>query len=402
MKISKLSLLVVAAAALVGLALWSSKSNAPRKPEQVGRPILPGLDVNAIARIEINQADKTVALANDNDRWVVQSLFNYPADFSKIRGSLLTLRELKIGVVERGASLGTSPTLVDLQDKSGRSLASLRLGDIRHNTNNEYGYSTPDGRAVSGCGSDGDTVFLVKESLNTLVPDPKSWIETEITSLQSSEIDTIALSGPEGDFILDRSSGKLALTDLTDGEAFDSAKSYGTESALSYLRFNDLADPTLDDETTGISTGHTYTVTTKDGTIYTASIGNPAANNSDRYFRLAVSAVPVSTNAAIRAEVTKKALDLNAKVSPWLYLISSYTADNMSRTRDQFVKPAEAKAEADAEAESETEATAEPTTSETAAEETTTPTADSTPPTPHPATEPVAEEAAAATTPDTP
>jgi hypothetical protein len=112
----------------------------------------------------------------------------------------------------------------------------------------------------------------------------------------------------------------------------------GVESALDNLRFVDLADPALSDAQTGMATGHTFTVTTTDGTIYAARIGAAAPNRSDRYLRIAVSAQPVSTNAAEHASVTLQATELNRSVSPWLFLIPAWNADTMTRSRAHFIQ----------------------------------------------------------------
>jgi len=337
MKKAKLFGLVLAAVVLGLLASWTGRSRQPRKPEQLGKPVLPGLSINAIGRIEIAQQNKTVTLANTDDGWVVSSLYNYPADVAKIRESLLALRDLKVGAVQRGARIdSTNATLVDLQDERGKPLASIRLGDVRTKSNPQYGWDMPDGRSVAANAN--DTVFLVKESLSSLEPDAKTWVNTEMLNVQASDIATVALAGPDGAVILNRASGALTLTGLAEGESCDASKVSGVESALGNLRFADLADPALTDAQTGMATGHTFTVTTTDGTIYAARIGAAAPDRSDRYFRLAVSAQPVSTNAAERASVTQQAAERNRSVSPWLFLISSWNADNMTRSRATFIQ----------------------------------------------------------------
>jgi len=177
MKTSKLIALVAAAALLAVLALWSGKARTPRKPEQIGKPVLPGLQINDIRRIELSQQGKAVALASTDAGWVVASHYNYPADIGKIRENLLALRDLKIGDVQRGITLDAATvTLVDLQDERGKSLASLRLGDVRTKPNEQYGWDMPYGRSVAA--NTDDTAFLVKDTLNAFEPDAKTWIST--------------------------------------------------------------------------------------------------------------------------------------------------------------------------------------------------------------------------------
>ncbi len=340
MKKSNLLALVVIAGVLAGLAAWTSKSRKPQQPQRVGKAVIPGLQVNDVRRIELSKQGQTVSLADTGEGWVAASLYNYPADFSKIRENLLALRDLKVGDVQRGAKLDAADTtLVDLQDQTGRSLASLRLGAVRNKPNSQFGFDVPDGRSVAA--NTDDTVFLVKDSLSAFDPDVKAWINPEIVTVAVADIKAIDLAGPSGSFTLDRSSGTLTLPGLAADETFDSSKAYGVESALSYLRFADLVDPGLSDEQTGIATGHTFTVTTTAGEIYTARIGTTAPGRTDRYLRLAVTAQPVSTNDVERASVTQKAADLNANLSRWLYLVSSWSADNMTRDHASFIKPPE-------------------------------------------------------------
>lgn len=337
MKHAKLIGLVVAAVVLGLLASWTGRSRHLRKPEQLGKPVLPGLSINAIGRMEIAGPSKTVTLANTDDGWVVSSLYNYPADIAKIRENLIALRDLKIGAVQRGVRIdSTNATLVDLQDEHGKPLASIRLGGVRTKPNPQYGWDMPDGRSVAA--NDSDTVVLVKEPLSAFEPDAKTWVSTELLNVPASDVALITLAGPDGAATLDRASGALALAGLAEGESGDASKAAGAASALDNLRFVDLADPALSDSQTGMATGHTFTVTTTDGTIYAARIGAAAPDRSDRYLRLAVTAQPVSTNAAERAAVTQQATERNRSLSPWLFLISSWNADAMTRSRAHFIQ----------------------------------------------------------------
>ena len=71
-----------------------------------------------------------------NNKWVVASLFNYPANFERIVECLRSLSDLKSGQVVRGgtehlAEVGLAQgqvTQIRLKDSSGKILASLALG----------------------------------------------------------------------------------------------------------------------------------------------------------------------------------------------------------------------------------------------------------------------------------
>ena len=72
---------------------------------------------------------------------------------------------------------------------------------------------------------------------------------------------------------------------------------------------------------------------------HTAKIG--AASGSDRYFKVSAAFAPVGTNATENATLEKAVKDFNANAGKWTYLISSYSADSMSKSRKDLVKAKE-------------------------------------------------------------
>jgi len=340
----KLISLTAVAAVLVGLAYLSTTSKKVKTPSLVGKPVLTGFDLSDIAKIEAGLADgKKLVLESSDSGWVIKSLFGYPADIAKIRENLLKLKDLKIGHVAAGKKLA-APTLVDLQNASGKSLASLRLGEkhMRQPSGEMEqfgGGGFPDGRYVSAAGA--DTVFLVKESLEAFDGDPKNWTDTQIATIQSADITSIELTSKGQTAKLDKKEGVWTLQGLSEKEEFDTSKSYSVESALSYLNFSTVADPALTEDQLGITTGSVYSVTLKTGEHYTARIGNTADAGSDRYFKISGRFSPVGTNATENAELAKKIETFNANAGKWTYVIPSYTAENMTKTRADLVKPKE-------------------------------------------------------------
>lgn len=339
----KLVTLTAAAAVLVALAYFSSSSRKVKTPSQVGKAVLPKLDLSEIASIETGLPDSPkLVLASTDTGWVIRSLYDYPADIAKIRANLLALKDLKVGHVASGKKL-EAPVLVDLQNAAGKSLAALRLGEkhMRQPTGEMAqfgGGSYPSGRYVAAAGS--DTVMLVKETLDAFDGDPKSWTETQISAIQSSDVTAIELTGPDGTLKLDKQDGQWTLQGLGEKEEFDTSKSYSLESALSYLNFNTILDPALSEEALGMTTGAVYKVFLKNGDSYAAKIGN-AMDGSDKALRISAAFTPVGTNETENAEINKKVEEFNAKVSKWTYAISSYSADNMTKKRSDLVKAKE-------------------------------------------------------------
>ncbi len=342
---SKLTTLAAAAAVLGGLAYLTSQRNRVGSPSLVGKPVLDSLSLSDIKKIEIG-GSKKLLLASSDTGWVIPSLYGYPADIAKIRENLLKLTELKIGHVASGKKL-ENPALVDLQSDAGRSLATLRLGEktMRQPPAGDSmgqfggGGGYPDGRFVSAAGS--DTVFLVKDTLEAFDGDPKSWADTQIAAVPSTDVTAIHLTSGDATVRLDKKDGAWTLNGLGEKEEFDTSKSWSVEGALNYLNFSSVVDPALTEEQLGFATGSVFTVMLKTGEIYSARVGAAAEGGSDRYFKIRASFNPTGTNETENAEISKRVESFNAKSGKWTYTIPSYNADNMTKRRADLVKPKE-------------------------------------------------------------
>ena len=311
------SLITLAAVAVVlgGAAYFMQSGNKPAAAKLNGKTILPGLSVADVAKVELGK----LTLASSADGWKVESLYGYPADREKIAENLMKLAELKVGQVAHGRKLGTE-TKVALKDASGKAPAELTLGDKHSKQASGQaamygGGSYPDGRYVA---FDGETV-LVKDTLDAFDGDVKQWCNTRIASISSSDVKAVRFA--HGNEVVELEKGTNStwvLKGLTAKEELDTSKTYSLDSALSYLDFNAVADPKLTEAELGFKTGFVYTVVAKDGSntvTRVATVGNKAKDSSDRYFKL--------------------------DDGKWVFTISSYSAENMMKTRKDLVKAKE-------------------------------------------------------------
>lgn len=335
---------------LGGMAYITSSRNKVATPTLVGQPVIKNLSLSEVKQVEIS-GEKPITLTSGDNGWVISSLYNFPADITKIRENLLKLTDLKIGHVATGKSLD-SPTLVDLQGEGGRSITTVRLGEkhFRENAANpmaQFGSSSyPDGRYISA--GNNDDVYLVNDTMDPFDGDPRNWCDTKITSIQATDIKAIHMTSDDDTMQFDRTDGKLTMRGLGEKEEFDSSKSWTVEGALGHLNFNNIADPALTNEEIGINTGAVYTVMLNSGEVYTAKIGNQLPDTSDRYLRINASFNPVGTNEVENAATTAKVEEFNANTGKWIFTIPSYNADNMRKKRADLVKPKEEPAADDA------------------------------------------------------
>ena len=329
-------MLAAAAAVLGGAAYFCNSGRKIKSSNLNGKPVLPAFDVSEVAKVDVG--GKVVLSASDSG-WLIDSLYGYPADVTKIRENLLKLKDLTVGQTARGRKI-ESGTKVDLKDAKGAVLASVTLGEQhmskpRGQAAQFGGGGYPDGRYVKF----GDGVVLVKDALDAFDGDPKKWCESRICSVSSSDVKDVSYTKDGKTVKLSRKDSTWTLEGLGEKEELDTSKTYSLDSALSYLDFNGVADPKKPETEFGFATGSVYTVSLKNGQSYTAKVGG--ASGSDRYFKVSAAFSPVGTNATENATLEKAVKDFNAKTGKWTYMISSYSADSMSKSRSDLVKPKE-------------------------------------------------------------
>lgn len=365
-------IILAIAAILVGaLALRKSRDKDSFENTETGRKILAEVNINKIDRIEIEENGIITSISKTDTGWVIPSKFNYPADFRKVRNLLLKLETATFGQVlsvneTQKKSMKVTPSLATgLRLMIGEDIKTeLLLGETRKRkvtTTQLTAYGgVDDGRFLSADG--GNTIYLTFETLREVVVEPKNWLNEQILSVPESDITSIDISCPNADAVKLSlaDDGKLTLPDLADDEEFDTSKSYSVKGALSYLRFKDIADPTLSDEDLGFDDPGIYKAVSTNGQVYTIQIGASPANSNDRYIRISAAYNPPAidetkdtdeeTNdktaseneAASRQELlAEDTKDLNEKLVKWTFIVAEHTADGMQKTRDELVKKVE-------------------------------------------------------------
>jgi hypothetical protein len=386
MKGKNLLVLVILAAIMVGIAVLSSRKKESAPPEVVGTALLPKLEINDVEKIAVRSALGSVTLARMDDVWCLPSKFKYPAKFEKIKSVLMKLADVRIGQVmmdvdaaqkvalkmqmppsSTNAPATGSGTVVELFGKGGVNLGAILIGDNRmrkpEGAPQDYrGY--PDGRYVSNDG--GKSVCLVKEPLDDVTPDAKAWMDAELLNVPVSDISTITMVGTNGStakLSRGKDTNRTIVEGLSDTEEADAIKLSNVENALSYLKFDDVADPALSAGAMGLDKPAVFEATTQKGEIYTLKIGATVPGSESRYVKIeaammATNAVPAPQpeakndesgkpaepavdTAVERKETEKKVKELQDKVGKWTYVVASYKAGAMLTPRSELVKKKE-------------------------------------------------------------
>lgn len=378
MKAKQLAILILLAVLLAGLAVWSSRKEARRaNPAQVGAKLLPDLEakLNDVNTIVVRSASETATVSRVEGIWRVAGKFNYPADFAKVRELLTRLADLKVLQSMRAspalltdlqlgpataAEPGAEPASVELLNKDGKPLASLRAGKphLRSTTGGDEmgapgGY--PDGRFVT---TGTDRILVIGDPLSELSASDKNWLDAELVNVGAADLTHIEISGAtSGVARLDRpaASADWTLKDVPADKETDAAKLTRVSSALSFLRFDDIADPALKPEQTGLDKPVTFVGRTAKGEVYTVRLGKSPQGDTRRYAAFSVAFEPpaapapaaTDTNAVAAAkaqaeEQTRTAAtvkQLNDRMIPWVYLLSSYQAEALAMGHDDLIKP---------------------------------------------------------------
>jgi lipopolysaccharide export system protein LptC len=387
MKGKNLLVLVVLAVVLVGIAVLK-KNREDRLPDVMGKNLLPALQMNDLEKIVVNSQGATVTLAKSDETWVLPEKHNYPANFEKIKSLLLKLADIKIGQVVQiddkqkaelkmqppsastNAAPASSGTVVQFLGKGGAAQGSLLLGEARHRTQPgapmRYSGGYPDGQYVSNDG--GKSVYLIAQTLEDISTDVKAWLDVELLNVPAPDIKEIALVSTNGESLKlskGKDATKLEVEGLGAKEETDSGKLSTVESALNYLRLDDVADPALDAKQLGMEKPATYKATTSKGEIYTVKIGAVAPGSNNRYVKIEVALAETNAPAAPakeevkaedkdkaaaaaptekpvdRQEVEKNVKALNEKFGKWTYVVASYKTDAMLSGRKDIVKKKE-------------------------------------------------------------
>lgn len=313
----KLIGMLAALVVLVGIASLQKQRVRKNRPVHANAQatLLQGVDLNQIDRLEIAEDSNTVSLAKQAGKWVVRSLYDYPADFGKLADALRAAADVKLGRPVRAANVEESEFGLDAAmsiavKSGGQDAATLEVG-TRRAASDAAGWSNQ--RFVRK-GNAGD-VYLVDYDFRPFVADASDWIETELLHVRSSDIVSVKV----GDVELHSVGDTWTLADLDETtEELESSEANRLRMALQYLNCTAVADPAGSDAELGFTNAVVYTASTTNKT-YTVAVGGETEEG--RYLRLAG--------------------DVPEQLKNWTYVVGSYKANDFLITRDKLVKPRE-------------------------------------------------------------
>jgi hypothetical protein len=399
MKSKTFIILLVICAALAGASwflLQPGSSPGREKNDKTGERLLAGLPVNDILRIDIAGHGSGVVLEKGETVWVVKDKFGYPADFPKLSGFVLKLRDMKIdrtfpasedilnrlslrapGAASENRDADAGGTRVTLKGADGMPLSDIIIGKARESDAGRGGnFVMPAGES---------TVYVVDKDFNFLDTDAGRWIDKQLVDIPSEKIARVDRIDPDAKAPLysvrrPEKDKPAELLDVPEGKTVTPAKVNRLMDALAAFRVDDVIDPETPMEKTGLDAGPCFRYALFDGTVYTLCLGKTVDGNPDQtYLKTSVGFHPPpssgdevatpgkatpgetpptegdKTEAAPDTppektpEKTKEPADpalaaseQHQKISPWIFAVPQWKADQLITDKADFFETPEA------------------------------------------------------------
>ena len=329
------------------------------KASRMGEMLFDDFPLNDIIAVQISSYEKdnlqTFKLKKSESEWVVEDLFEFPADFKSITELVDKLKESKIGRHFEGSpdtlsrlalhdpSQPDTPEdekaiRIQLLGKDQKSLADVLVGKQRESsTGDDAHYLKPAKENI---------VYLVDQTFRFVGKQPQDWIKTNLLDIPPDDIETVTCidSGNQSAIYTVKRPERGAQPELQTPVDDKPIKSRTVEllfDALSSLSIQDVAGPLgeISEETTGFKTLPYLEFQLFDGTLYRVYPGKKAQAEQDGYYlKIEVSHVKPENSPE---EPAIAVYNLNRKLSQWVYIISDWEHQSMVTDPEAFFEKAD-------------------------------------------------------------
>ncbi len=363
MRVKLLIVVVVLALAAVAAVLWVNRS--PEPLILTGQALAPELqqNINQVTGLRLSKAGNqtVVDLKRTEQGWVIGNKGNYPANTGKIRETLLLLANARL--VEEKTTLPEYYDRLGVQDIEAANATGAQVvidmpsGPVDWIIGKTAG--SGGGTYVRRPGS--SQSFLINSTL-TFPGDVKDWLERVVLDIPASRIQAVTIHQPGGETLtVEKQARGQANFSVPGIPPKRSLKSDTVANALG----NGLAGLWLEDVAPAgtLQPAEDKVITADYRTFDGLKITAKAFETNGRHYvrfdvgldeaqarRFAEPAAgaqvtpapigkPAETNpAAVRDEANR----LKVRLSPWVFAISAYKYDALSRQMEDLLKPAQA------------------------------------------------------------
>lgn len=351
----KLTILAVVAVFMVLWAIVQSRV-ANRRTIQTDEIayLIQGLDPTDIGAIILGTGKDAVTLKRQSKSFVVVGKDNYPAKTSEVNSLISKCLEIKFTDLVTEDSKNHED--LEVTEDKARTVVKFMTADPNSNIlagvvvgkTEELGQGTyvrllsSDSKVSNRVLSAPDVPWISDGAMN--------YIEQELISAKSDEIESVTVGSPKGEFILkkDGDSGDPILVDMPAGKKLKASDARSVLTALTSLRFDDVkkkpADMTFDRH---------YICMLKNSTEYTLRI----AKQDDKTFIACTAKFTDTTPVEKEPGVVESEDELKAKEAKllaheaantfrakhegWLYEIPDYKAKNLTKDLEDLLEDVE-------------------------------------------------------------
>lgn len=350
----KLTILAVVAVFMVLWAVVQSRI-ANRRIIQTDAPayLIQGLDPASIGAIILGAGEGAVTLKRQGNGFVVASKDGYPAETSEVNSLISKCLEIKTTELITDDSKNhedlevtedKARTVVKFMtaDPNSKILAGVVVGKTE-----ELGQGTYV-RLLSSDSKVSDRV-LTSPDVPWIADGVMSYIEQELISVKSDEIESVTVGSPSGEFTLkkDEDSGDPVLVDLPAGKKLKTSDARSVLTALTSLRFDDVKKKPSD-----MTFDRHYVCMLKNSTEYTIRINKQDDKTYIFCTAKFTGTVPGKEPGVVESDEVLKdkearllandaANTFAAKHRAWIYEIPDYKANNLTKDLDDLLEDAE-------------------------------------------------------------
>lgn len=359
---SKTLIVLAIAAGAVAVTAIALRGDGTHAESSAAGKLIPELEKsrNDVASIRVQRATGGYVVRRVGDGWTLQDKGDFPVQIDKVRTLVNALanattveektsdpaRYAKLGVEDFDAADSKS-TQVTLLDKDGKEMSKLVLGKEAETSGMQAAtqrYVRRGGEARS---------WLANLKLD--VPEsPTDWLSKEILKVTADRVRSIEIRQPDGETLLvDRPSQETkdyTLHAIPPGKELTYPTAANSlANGLEYVNLEDVSPAADVDFSTGTGPiaryatfdGLVVTVTTKDQdgksfASFAASFEAPPELPTPVVAEGETAPPPVARKSA--DEVRKEVDALNARLSKWAYVISSYSRAQIGKKTSELVK----------------------------------------------------------------
>ncbi|UCC22934.1 MAG: DUF4340 domain-containing protein [Planctomycetota bacterium] len=332
--------LAVLGAFAVVMVLWavlqSRISNRPSTEATGPRYLIQGLDPVDIGSIVLGSTESTVTLKRAGGQFVVADKDNYPADAGQINELITSCLDIKTDELytddpANHQALGVTEDDARSAVKFFKPDSSLLIGVI-------IGKFKEQGRGTYVRLATSNKVYATEDA--PWIRDRAiDYIDTELISLEREEIESVTVTADNESYTLRAQNGGVILENPPEGKKQKLADVRRVFDALTSFRFDDFMKRTAADD---LNFDGQFICRLKDSTVYTVDI---AQKDDKTYVACRVEftdETPVTKDKGVESEeqlkekeakllARDKADEFSAKHTGWVYEISDYKADNLTK-----------------------------------------------------------------------